>query len=259
MKNRQPSKFFKTLYQFCEGNQIEFRCLPSRKQIFVPLEDSLKLPDFHGSSQDIYFGVATRNGGGTKDHIVQIPAAWCDLDFKGRLEDGANEKIKHFPLKPSIIIDSGGGYHLYWIFKEPLAKKDISNFEIILKRIATYFEGDMASTEAARVLRVPETLNLKYQPLRRIKIIDINPEIAYELDDFDTVLPEIKTSQIEKCIRQNELGWQNEALRGVGEGMRNDTATKLAGRYIAKGLSDEEATAILVNWNEKNKPPLQKK
>jgi hypothetical protein len=45
---------------------------------------------------------------------------------------------------------------------------------------------------------------------------------------------------------------------GVGDGERNATAAKLAGKYLAppKNLSPEEATAILARWNLKNSPPL---
>jgi hypothetical protein len=45
---------------------------------------------------------------------------------------------------------------------------------------------------------------------------------------------------------------------GVGQGERNATVARLAGRYLAppKNLSPEEATAILARWNLKNSPPL---
>jgi hypothetical protein len=256
-KANQTLEFFQAMYQFCESNQIEFRYLPSRKQIFISLEDDLTLPQFPKTYQNVYFGVATRNGGGTKDHIVQIPALWVDIDFKNRLKDEANERLKHFPLKPSILVDSGGGYHPYWIFNEPLSKSEIPQLENILKRLATYFDGDMASTDAARILRVPGTLNLKYKPPKKVKVVHLDRKLTYELDDFDTLLPEAKTSGTTKGhTTQNELGWENEALKGVKQGVRNHTAARLAGRYVAKGLTHEEVTNILLIWNQGNRPPL---
>lgn len=56
--------------------------------------------------------------------------------------------------------------------------------------------------------------------------------------------------------RSNEIGWQDEAIQGVSEGHRNDTAAKLAGRYIAKGLTDAEIRPLLLAWNQNNSPPL---
>ncbi|NIS76034.1 MAG: AAA family ATPase, partial [Deltaproteobacteria bacterium] len=46
---------------------------------------------------------------------------------------------------------------------------------------------------------------------------------------------------------------------GVARGRRNDTAARLAGRYLAKGLSVDETITFLLMWNQKNNPPLQEK
>jgi len=43
---------------------------------------------------------------------------------------------------------------------------------------------------------------------------------------------------------------------GVKQGQRNQAATRLAGRYLAKGLSVAETLAILRAWNRRNEPPL---
>ena len=36
---------------------------------------------------------------------------------------------------------------------------------------------------------------------------------------------------------------------GTGEGNRNDTATRLAGHLLARGVPESEAWEILANWN----------
>jgi len=45
-------------------------------------------------------------------------------------------------------------------------------------------------------------------------------------------------------------------LAGVGEGQRNEAATRLAGRWISRGQSGAEVWQNLVNWNARNRPPL---
>jgi hypothetical protein len=50
-----------------------------------------------------------------------------------------------------------------------------------------------------------------------------------------------------------------ELWRGVGSGVRDDTATKLAGRLLARGIHEEETLEILMNWNMRNEPPLPEK
>jgi len=48
--------------------------------------------------------------------------------------------------------------------------------------------------------------------------------------------------------------WLADALRGVGEGARDDTATRLAGYYFSKGIPADVVLQTLKLWNEKNEP-----
>jgi hypothetical protein len=50
-----------------------------------------------------------------------------------------------------------------------------------------------------------------------------------------------------------------ELWRGVGEGGRDDTAAKLAGRLLSHGLTEAEVLEILIVWNNQNNPPLPEK
>jgi RecA-family ATPase len=58
-----------------------------------------------------------------------------------------------------------------------------------------------------------------------------------------------------KPTTQNE-GWITEALRGVSEGGRNDTCARLAGYFFKKGMSYDIVETLLLDWNERNDPPL---
>jgi integrase len=50
--------------------------------------------------------------------------------------------------------------------------------------------------------------------------------------------------------------WYTQALKGAKEGQRNDLAARLAGRYLAMGMSRSETEVFMLAWNKKNKPPL---
>ena len=153
----ETNQFFEALNKFCDGN-IEIRPLPG-KQGFFEIGDNAgidahckKFPD-----SDQYFGVATRNGrGGTKKHLVNIPAVWADIDFKDTPRKIVDQKLNEFPFKPSIIVNSGGGLHLYWFIKEPASNSDISEVEDVNRRIAAALGGDttlppsLATSPAAR-------------------------------------------------------------------------------------------------------------
>lgn len=116
--------------------------------------------------------------------------------------------------------------------------------------LAHYFGGDLNACDASRVLRLPGTLNFKNKPPILCKVLEMIPNNQYQIDDFE-ILPSGEGS---KPPVQKE--WVDDLLKGVSKGERNSVATRLAGRYIAKGLSLEETIAILTQWNSKNKPPL---
>lgn len=189
--------FFETLYKGSAGVTNIRAISPGGKisrDSFHPCDDFSWLSDLLKNQNDnLFFGVATRDGkGGKKENIVEIPTLWVDIDFKETPQREADERLADFPLEPSAIILSGGGYHIYWLLKEPADFKAIPAVEDINKRLAAYFGGDLNATDASRILRVPYSLNHKYRPARQVTIQgNIHPERAYTLMDFD-FLPEVQ-------------------------------------------------------------------
>lgn len=244
--------FFECLYANCKRGFIEIRSIPAEFREWLPLDDltiTSKLPE----DTNIYFGVATRREGeGTKDSIVEVPAVWTDIDFMSTSQDDAVKKLERFQLKPSIVISSGNGYHVYWLLKIPAQRDNIKDVEEINKGLALHLGGDRAAFDASRILRLPGTKNMKYVPPRLVEIVTIEPGRQYDLSDFKDILPAPKA----KVTDSEKKEWPNDVLKGVEEGQRNDTATRLAGRYFQKGLEFREIHSILSIWNEKNRPPL---
>lgn len=189
------ASLFKALYEFADG-KIEFRALPGKGQqdqrresaFFSITEGALMLAWVKrqvAAGKHVYFGVATRDGkGGCKENIVSIPAVWCDIDFKETPQAEADELLNRFLLPPTALIHSGGGYHAYWIFDEPVGREDIPQVEETLKKIAIVLKGDMKATDASRILRVPETLNVKYTPPAKVKVVG-GAWGRVNLQDFD--------------------------------------------------------------------------
>jgi hypothetical protein len=247
--------FFKTLYQFCEGT-VELRALPSRARTFIGLAhlDTVPWCTRH-QDQNLFFGVGTRDGqGGGKENLIHIPAVWTDLDFKETPKEIASERLQRFPFQPSIVIVSGGGVHFYWLLKEPVGPGEIPQVEEVNRRIASYLGGDMNAVDAARILRVPDTLNHKYEPPRPVRV-HRSREQWYEVWDFLNMLPEVETKQAPTHDTQNGNGWLLEAMGGVSEPGRNATAAKLAGYWINK-VSAPDTLTILRTWNTNNTPPM---
>lgn len=255
--------FLKSLYRNCEQGSINFRFLPSAKNYFIPLTEIDTTPSLLTThqDQDAYFGVATRkDSDGTKKGIFQIPALWIDYDLDLSTEAHGEKELYsiffNFLLEPTFIILTGGGFHAYWRFKEPVDHKDTPKVEGLLKRLASYLAGDTAATDASRVLRIPGTFNYKYDPEREVSLWNIT-ENEYNPSDFD-FLSEVQTkTQSERPILTK--GWEKELLEGVPKGERNTAIAHLTGRYLSKGLSKEEILPILFDVNSRNKPPLDQR
>ncbi len=86
---------------------------------------------------------------------------------------------------------------------------------------------------------------------------------AYEVavDEPPASAPRWLLDLLQQRASRNGAGRLDETeltvlLRGVPEGQRDATATRLAGHYLAKGLPEAEVRELLLAWNVRNRPPL---
>lgn len=133
-----------------------------------------------------------------------------------------------------ISKSGGGGRHLFYNYPQGVGR--ISN------RVRIFEGADLRADGGFIVL--PPTLHPsggRYEWLRR------GPMGAFprELLDMQS-----------RPKAQEGDGWITEALRGVSEGGRNDTCARLAGYFFKKGVNSDIVEALLLEWNEKNDPPL---
>ena len=201
----QQTKFYQALFQECsEKAQVNVRAIHRAKDdntvsAFIPLGADLgeQLAAFvrkWNTKKDyigVYHAVATRNGGGKKEHIVEIPALWAEIDYKDTPEVEAKNRLGEFPFPPSAVVNSGGGLHNYWFLKEPATKEDIPKVEKVLKQLVAALGADPSAAEAARILRIPGTINRKYEEPREVKLAYCYSEKRYNLEDISDFLPDI--------------------------------------------------------------------
>ncbi len=196
----------------------------------------------------VYFGVCPRSRQeGTKDAVKIAWCLWADADAKlfpgGKVE--ALKRLREFPLPPTVIVDSGHGYHAYWRLKEAeeiTSPEDIVRIEAHLKGLAYDLGADASSAELARILRLPGTQNLKDSstPLP-VALIELEPDRQYTLPDFESFL-NIPTTQ---PPAPKKSGWIAEALAGLIEGNRNATFAKIAGRLHREGWEAADILTLL--------------
>lgn len=259
------AEFLRTLFSRKDRALVELRLLPEP-------EGDGALTDFYDSTErlidalpktiedqkgcGVFVGVCPRSQrDGKKASIKRVYCLWADLDgkdFQGG-KDEALERLRMFPLSPTLFIDSGRGCHGYWVLKEPFTvqgEADIDRIEGYTRRLAVALGGDLKATDLARVLRVPGSFNLKdpTNPLP-VHIVELETDREYTLADFDRcLLPQPGSTAVG---RSNPPGWLPEALEGLGEGNRHDSFKRIIGKLHWGGLTQDEIIALLTPHYER--------
>ena len=139
----------------------------------------------------VFHGVLPRIGStsGTNKDVTLGWAVWADFDPKdygGDIEEG-RRRLARFSVAPTAVIDSGRGFHGYWLFKEPVGAAVI---EKINTGLIAVFGSDKAVKDPARVLRTPGSRHMKNpRDPRQVRIEVWEPGRRYNPGDFDEVLP----------------------------------------------------------------------
>ncbi len=139
---------------------------------------------------NIFFGIqARRDGGGKKADVTKVRTLWADLDFKGYADgrEGAFRALEAFPLRPTVVVESGNGFHLYWYLAAPIEPS--AAIEQLLGRLYALLGADRSVLDLSRVLRVPETFNNKTTPAKLARVYHAEYEAVYTLADFEALLP----------------------------------------------------------------------
>jgi len=177
------SSIFPNLEGFIEvrykvGNIVKRKFFSSKEQLIKMLvrsEDKIR-------GYEMWYGVCERAVKmGKKEAVHKVCCLWADVDGKERT-------WIDFEFVPHIVVDSGNGYHLYWLI-EPIrisSSEDVEKVESIMRGIAEQVKGDN-TCDITRVLRIPETWNNKDPKERKkVQVIEFNFDIErYTLSDFE--------------------------------------------------------------------------
>lgn len=175
----RPSEFLRAWFAGCPAGQlVELRAIrPTDHHViqeFFTLDATGELLSRAFSlvdTYDCYFGVCPRiRPQGHAEDVTHAPGLWADLDFK-RFTDGeagARRRLAAFPITPTWIIASGGGFHLYW--KLDAAVRWDATMSGRLRGIVKQLDADPAAIDRCRVLRIPGTFNHKY-PDCQVRIV----------------------------------------------------------------------------------------
>jgi hypothetical protein len=147
----------------------------------------------------LYFCVGTLRDGGrgrSKDNVGWIAGLHADIDRKDH-DFSLDEILQHLDqtlLPASLAIETGGGLHVYFLFREAEAAtpETIARVEVALRRLADHVGGDLQCAECARLMRVPGTTNYKRETPAAVRVLRDRPAARYELAELEEWLAEAR-------------------------------------------------------------------
>jgi hypothetical protein len=197
------SEFLRLLAHLHRGGQFGYIwVLPDKRSYWAPAGE---LPRPPAGAFNVYFGVHPTvqippvNGRGERvppEHVrAQIPyiaavnCLFAEFDAVQFLNDKDRimGHIGGLAQRPSVVVDSGGGYHAYWLLRETfyLDSPEARERAIRIQRAwVEHVKGDPGARDLARVLRLPGTLNHKYKPARPVRVARSRFDRLYDLGDL---------------------------------------------------------------------------
>jgi hypothetical protein len=228
----------------------------------------------------IYFAPCLRKGKqGKAEAAALVPALWVDIDCDGdtHQRDKGLQKLRDFDPAPSFIIDSGGGWHGYWLLDEPFhlqGDADRQKTACILRGLFSALGGDPEYVKTvAGIMRLPDSVNTK--PARGgvvVGLVESCPERRYPLESFAWLESQPHQPSFDKLrvVTLNGNGYhplpprtESYLASGATDGSRNtelfaaacqmrdagysqsDAERDLIPRHLASGSSEREALATI--------------
>lgn len=149
-----------------------------------------------------FFGVLPRveKGRGTGDAVESGGVCWTDIDDKdhGGSRETVWTLVRNLPVPPSVVVESGGGLHLYFFLNAEYPSDEIAEMN---ERIAKIAGGDHCH-DKARILRLPTSYHQKDPDnVRFVRFVEYDENIEYSIDDLSVRFPPVATSKIIKTTK----------------------------------------------------------
>jgi hypothetical protein len=204
----------------------------TREEIVSSPEFQAVLLEQNGAGADIFVGMNPIRDGAynrTKQSLKEIRHLYLDIDRDG---DQAIEIIRASPDIPApnfVLNTSPGKYQVVW----RIEGVNLQQAEILLHSMANHFGGDLAATDATRVLRLPGFVNRKLAVEFAVQVVQATDQI-YSLRDF--AVPE------DSPETPRHLGDSHASHRLPGHRSQSERDWAYAKRALTRG--DDPETVI---------------
>jgi hypothetical protein len=221
-----------------KGEYIELRLIhgdlraKGNPRFFSSVDGFLSAAHSAGEDVNVYYGVAPRREQkSTKEAVERVQALWADIDADkhGNSKPAAYNAMQGYILPPSFVIDTGFGYHAYWLLAESVtpAEAELANQELMR---AT---GGDNVWDAGRVMRVPGTMNVKHgRPVPSTLVRD-RPDLKYHYEDL------VGAARI-----SDACAWRIKSGDRKGFRSRSERDWNVISELLSHGLSDQVVFVI---------------
>ena len=202
----------------------------------------------------------------------EVACVWSDLDRKD-IDAGYDDildAVRRLHCVPSFIIESGNGWHLYWLLKEAIdIAIDGGAVEALMRQIADVLAGDRAVAEVSRVMRIPGTHNTKggapFNDDQLVRVVH-ESDVEYELSDLADAFAEQEVLLKRKAAKAAQLELDEDnvwnkyvaefvptggldvkaAIAAMVHGNIHDTQLRVSASMLNHGHTVEEVVAALL-------------
>jgi len=225
-----------------------------RQEIVPTREEADKvIQKFAKAKRDVYFGVAKfkSDASRTKENVQSLQAIWVDIDcgeakaaVKKKTDRPAGYIDKHagiqavqvfcalVGLPKPLLVDSGRGIHAYWPLSEEITREEWSLIANRFRELTVLhnFYVDPAVFEAARVLRVPGTLNYKDTPPNEVKVLSAGAPKKTTPEEFREILG------VKVIPKPREMSALGKLLQAAAREEREENVASSFNKIMAKSV-----------------------
>jgi hypothetical protein len=191
----------------------------------------------------------------TRDAIGDIRHVFLDVDRDGPSVLAAVAGRRDLPPPSCVLHSSPNRVHVLWRVSG-FTKEAV---EVLQKRLATELGTDKAATSCAQLTRLPGFFNHKYRPAPVVSAEYAPSRHQFQPADFPGEVQPVpalprNNASAQVCERARRY---LAAIPPAIEGQHGDTATFRVCCRLVRGfaLEDEDALAVLADWNRACSPP----
>ena len=254
----ETQEFISLLHGGC-GDLLVIREIDKQskaRNVFKRLDSALTyIPP---TNTNVYIGMFGHNSkDATADTATSAGAVWADFDDTGDAAE-VMARIRSAGLpNPSIIVSSGHGIHAYWLLAKRARPGEVVP---VLKALAVALGSDGGVCDAARIMRLPGSMNHKGSPAVPCSILSVSP-LRHDITHLQNVLSAYRQPardlrlQGVRSLLESDFACIRAMANGVRQGHRNYCLGRITAWLKLIGYNEARAWADVMQWNALCSPP----